>query len=159
MTDNYFGYSGFATKTRAANTADTFEKRFEKATFPWESYSFTMAQTNGVFHFEFNNLEMPIYKAHIFERNTFEHIYCQRGCAYYVTGDKIQQFVFRQNYYKVLVSRIGAAVFYGDVNLKASNSLAQVWIQTYQNEVFDRIWGGAIYLTGNNVPITFIFNS
>ena len=58
-----------------------------------------------------------------------------------------------------MVSTIGAAVFYGNVDLQASNKLAQVWIQSYRNEVFNRIFGGSIQLTGNNVPITIIDNS
>jgi len=33
-----------------------------------------------------------------------------------------------------------------------------VWTQAYRNETFVRIWGGSIYLTGNNVPATIIKN-
>lgn len=34
-----------------------------------------------------------------------------------------------------------------------------MWIQSYRDETFDRIWGGSIRLTGNNVPATIIKNS
>ena len=47
---------------------------------------------------------MPLGTAHIFRRNKFEHIYCQVGCAYYVQGSQIQQFVFTDNYYYVMVA-------------------------------------------------------
>ena len=57
------------------------------------------------------------------------------------------------------MSEIGAAVFYGSFTLQPSNKLAQVWIMTYRNEVFDRIFGGAIQLDSNNVPMTIIDNS
>lgn len=69
--------------------------------------------------------------------------------------------MFQDNWYRVLVSnpKRGSAVFYGDVDLQPSNSLAQVWIQSYNHETFERIFGGSIQLTGNNVPITFIDNS
>ena len=53
----------------------------------------------------------------------------------------------------------GSAVFYGDVDLQPSDSLSQVWIQSYYHETFERIFGGAIQLTGNNVPVTIINDS
>jgi len=58
-----------------------------------------------------------------------------------------------------MVASQGSAVFYGTLALQQSNALAQVWIQSYRNEIFDRIYGGSIQLEGNNVPVTFIENS
>lgn len=45
-----------------------------------------------------------------------------------------------------MVASHGAAVFYGDVNLPISNEQAQVWIQVYEKENFEKIYGGTIYL-------------
>ena len=58
-----------------------------------------------------------------------------------------------------MVSTIGSAVFYGTLNLQKSNSLAQVWIQSYRRETFENIFGCSIELEGNNVPMTFIDDS
>lgn len=58
-----------------------------------------------------------------------------------------------------MVGSTGAAVFYGDVNLPQSNELAQVWIQVYEKENFEKIYGGSIQLQGNNVPLTIIGNT
>ena len=57
-----------------------------------------------------------------------------------------------------MISGKGAAVFHGEVDLLPSNNQTQVWTQAYRNETFVRIWGGSIYLTGNNVPATIIKN-
>ena len=58
-----------------------------------------------------------------------------------------------------MVSSEGASVFFGVVPLPPSNEQAQVWIMAYVDERFEKIYGGAIQLSGNNVPITFISNS
>lgn len=58
-----------------------------------------------------------------------------------------------------MVATRGSAVFYGSLDLPPSNALSQVWIQIYNDETFDNIFGGSIYLTANNVPITIIENS
>lgn len=102
---------------------------------------------------------MPVNKAHVFQRNTFNHIYCKIGCAYHVTGTMIQQFAFQHNHYSIMVATEGSAVFFGSLDLQASNALAQVWVQSYRNETFDKIFGGTIELSGQNVPVTIIENS
>ena len=33
-------------------------------------------------------------QTHIIDENEFTHIYCEQGCAYYVTGKQTQQFAF-----------------------------------------------------------------
>ena len=58
-----------------------------------------------------------------------------------------------------MVATQGSAVFYGLLELPASNALAQVWIQSYINEIFDGIFGGSIQLSSNNVAITIIEGS
>ena len=58
-----------------------------------------------------------------------------------------------------MVATGGSAVFYGTLDLQQSNSLAQVWIQSYRRETFENIYGCAIELEGNNVPITFVDDS
>ena len=58
-----------------------------------------------------------------------------------------------------MVGSKGAAVFYGDVNLPPNNEQAQIWLQVYLRENFIKIFGGAIQLSGNNVPISLISNS
>ena len=40
-----------------------------------------------------------------------------------------------------------------------SNRYSQVWLQTYKNETITNTFGGAIYVSGNNVPITVIENT
>ena len=47
-------------------------------------------------------------------------------------------------------------MFYGNVPLPPSNKQAQVWIMSYIEESFEKIFGGSIQLSGNNVPISFI---
>ena len=159
VSQNDITYNGMLTENVFAKADEDMEKEYTRSEFPWEDYSFNEAQDKGIFWFDFVNSEMPKYKSHHFYNNNFEHIYCQVGCAYYVTGSEIQQFAFVKNNYNIMVSTLGAAVFYGNVDLQASNKLAQVWIQSYRNEVFNRIFGGSIYITGNNVPITIIDNS
>jgi len=46
----------------------------------------TVTQEMGVFWFNFESVEMTLGKSHDLRANSFEHIYCERGCAYYVTG-------------------------------------------------------------------------
>lgn len=58
-----------------------------------------------------------------------------------------------------MVSKTGASVFYGNVPLPPSNEQSQVWIMAFVEERFEKIFGGAIELTGNNVPISFISKS
>jgi len=58
-----------------------------------------------------------------------------------------------------MVSSLGAAIFYGNVPLPPSNAQAQVWVLAFVDEQFDKIFGGGIQLSGNNVPITFIKDS
>ena len=58
-----------------------------------------------------------------------------------------------------MVSKTGASVFYGNVPLPPSNEQSQVWVMAFVKERFERIFGGAIELTGNNVPISFISKS
>ena len=158
--DNTFSYSGHLSKKEMTNTASTFPRQYKHSRFPWEDYSAKETQDHGIFWFDFNDLEMPIKSSHDLQRNTFEHIYCATGCAYYVTGIKIQQFNFKSNRYYVMVSDgSGAAVFHGRVNLPPSNEQAQVWIQSYTYEHFEKIFGGVIDLQGNNVPITIVGNS
>ena len=159
VSHNQITYNGMLTQNVMSANDEELVKEYTRSEFPWEDYSFNEAQDKGIFWFDFVNSEMPKYKSHYFFKNNFEHIYCQIGCAYYVTGSEIQQFAFVNNNYNIMVSTIGSAVFYGNVDLQASNKLAQVWIQSYRNEVFNRIFGGSIQLTGNNVPITIIDNS
>ena len=157
--DNNFSYNGILTSNQINQSVENYKRQYPSSVFPWEDYEFAEAQEKGMFTFVFNNFEMQIGTAHKFRNNTFEHIYCQLGCAYYVSGTEIQQFVFTDNTYYVMVATRGSAVFYGTLELQQSNALAQVWIQSYRNERFEVIFGGSIQLEGNNVPMTFIDNS
>ena len=59
-----------------------------------------------------------------------------------------------------MVSKKPGAIFDGSgLNLPASNEYAQLWIQTYADEVIQNTFGGAIYVSGNNIPITIIENT
>ena len=54
-----------------------------------------------------------------------------------------------------MVSKNPGAIFDGSgLSLPASNEYAQLWIQTYADEVIQNTFGGAIYVAGNNIPIT-----
>ena len=72
------------TENKYENSADDFERQYPRSYFPWEDYEFDEAQDKGMFFFDFELIEMPRGKAHMFSRNKFEHIYCHLGCAYYV---------------------------------------------------------------------------
>ena len=59
-----------------------------------------------------------------------------------------------------MVSKNPGAIFDGSgLSLPASNEYAQLWIQTYADEVIQNTFGGAIYVAGNNIPITIIENT
>ena len=88
---NEFTYNGkLSTETEQNNPSAN--KREYEANFPFEEYIFDLAQTSGIFTFEFKNHDMPVENAHVIEYNIFTHIYCLQGCAYSARGDKIQQF-------------------------------------------------------------------
>lgn len=85
---NDISYNGLLTADVSENSADKVDKQY-RGIFPWDDYSFTLAQDKGIFSFDFVNQDMPNFKAHNFTDNRFTHIYCQTGCAYYVTGEQI----------------------------------------------------------------------
>ena len=51
------------------------------------------------------------------------------------------------------------AVFYGDLTVTANNRFSDVWMQLFEEEIFEHTFGSAIVMTGNNVPVTIVLNS
>ena len=59
-----------------------------------------------------------------------------------------------------MVSKLPGAVFDGSsLSMPPSNQYSQVWLQTYIDENISNTFGGAIYVAGDNVPITVIENT
>ena len=58
-----------------------------------------------------------------------------------------------------MISKSGAAVFYGNVDLKPNTESEQIWKQSYHRETFKNIYGGSIQVSGNNLPVTVIEES
>jgi hypothetical protein len=86
VNNNEISYNGMLTSEISSNYVGRDSRQYMSLEFPWDDYSFTLAQDKGIFSFSFENYEMPAYKSHSFTNNRFTHIYCQSGCAYYVTG-------------------------------------------------------------------------
>lgn len=157
ITGNQFTYNGRLTTQTVQNNPSADKRVWKEAYFPFEEYIFDLAQTSGIFTFEFKNHDMPEESAHLIQYNTFKHIYCLRGCAYSARGDKIQQFAFSNNDYSFMVSKFPGAVFDGsNLSMPPSNEYSQVWLQTYIKEKIHNTFGGAIYVAGENVPTTVI---
>ena len=123
--DNNFSYNGFLTLTPFSSNPIS---AYDMSALPYEMFRIDLAQENGVFAFEFNYEDMPSKESHIIMDNTFEHIYCQYGCAYTATGDKTQQFQFENNIYKYLVASKAGAVFYGDLSIYQNDQYSDVWL-------------------------------
>ena len=90
VADNEFSYNGLLSHEEFISEDQTLNRQYTRSNFPWDDITFGVNQENGIFYFQFDDRDMPSGTAHIFERNRFEHIYCQLGCAYYVTGTQIQ---------------------------------------------------------------------
>ena len=86
VADNEFSYNGLLSQEEFISNDETFKRQYTRSEFPWDDIIFAVNQEHGIFVFQFDDKDMPSGTAHIFERNRFEHIYCQLGCAYYVTG-------------------------------------------------------------------------
>ena len=58
-----------------------------------------------------------------------------------------------------MVASVKGAVFYGSLSTNSNDRYEDIWLQVYKSELFDSIFGTAIYMEGNNVPITVIENT
>ena len=95
----------------------------------YDEYAFSYTQDAGVFVFDYYLYDIASDSAHIIRSNTFEHIYCERGCAYSAKGTSVQQFWFQQNTYTYMVASGGGAVFDSSyLLLSASNKFRDVWL-------------------------------
>lgn len=57
---------------------------------------------------------MPVGYGHLFEDNTFRHIYCEQGCVYSSVGSQVQSIAYRRNTYEYIVAQKSGAIFYDD---------------------------------------------
>ena len=57
---------------------------------------------------------MPEGHGHLFENNTFRHIYCSQGCIYSTVGSKVQMMAYRGNRYLFLVAQEFGTIFYDE---------------------------------------------
>ena len=130
-----------------------------ETSIPYDRYSMDKAQESGVFLFYYYLVGMESNNTHQIYNNTFENIFCQRGCAYMVYGDQYQQFSFEENHYRHMVALDFGSVFAGDLSVSANTRFSNVWLQLYSNELFEENFGSVIYMDAQNVPVTIIEDS
>ena len=51
------------------------------------------------------------------------------------------------------------AVCFADLEVNANTRFSDVWLQLYEEEIFQHTFGSAIHMAGNNVPLTVVLNS
>ena len=86
---------------------------------------------------------MPEGHGHLFENNTFRHIYCSQGCVYSSIGSKVQKMVYQGNVYQYLVAKEKGTIFY-DEDITLERQVAKPWLQIFKNEYAAFIFGSAI---------------
>ena len=59
-----------------------------ETSLPYDRYSMDKAQESGVFLFSYYLVSMESNTTHQIYNNSFENIFCQKGCAYMVYGDQ-----------------------------------------------------------------------
>ena len=87
--ENTFKDNGYLSFEKLQGNPESIYLLADLATsLPYDRYSMDKAQESGVFMFYYMTVPMESNTTHHIYNNSFENIFCQRGCAYMVYGDK-----------------------------------------------------------------------
>ena len=87
--DNTFSYNGMTSSIIRQNHPKSLNRASDSSYFPYEQYIFKLSQDAGIFTFDYDQYDIAPLNAHKIHGNIFEHIYCERGCAYAAKGTNV----------------------------------------------------------------------
>lgn len=120
-----------------------------------------LRQKAGMFKFKFNKyFASQDNKSHKINRNVFQYIFCERGCAYRIEGSINQQLIFRSNVYSHIVAHSYGAVFENTGFFSKSQQTRSFFTLYFDEEKVSFTEGGALIIKNlNNIGVTFVKDS